>query len=560
MQTLKILKTYWGYDRFRDSQEKVIKSILNNQDVLALMATGSGKSLCYQLPALIKEGLTLVVSPLLALMREQTLELQKRNIPSAYVHSGQTQKEQEIMMDNLHYGGTKILYLSPERIQDKRFIERISSLNVGFIAVDEAHCISEWGHDFRPSYLQISQLRTLYPRVPLLALSASVTPEVSQEIMKKLYFRQNLLIQSSLDRKNLTYKIIRSENKWQDLLYYLSTSSKKALIYVQSRSIAENLAHKLSKEGFSSDYYHAGICFEEKKRKEKNWHSNSIFPLVATNAFGMGMNKPDVHLVLHWELPASIESYFQEAGRAGRNGVPAQAVLLYDPCEGVKKQNYMLQNSLSRKEYYKILECLYDYHHIGLGERPKKPLAFDLETFKKRYHQPERKILQFLKYFEQTLRALVIEKTKLQIRNKRKYLVKFEILKNLVQEKFLEHLLRKHPKSQYESVELSVETLLKEMNLSKRQLIEVLNVLKNQEYIEYTCQFMHISYLSARVDKNIEEQHWKNYQLIQRQKIKKFQELISYVEQQEQCRSISLLSYFGEKSATKCKNCDICLS
>lgn len=558
MDALGFLKKYWGYESFRFSQEKIIKSVLNNEDVLALMPTGSGKSICYQLPALMREGLTLVISPLLALMREQSNGLRKKNILAEYLHSEQSQREQEILMDNLRYGAVKLLYLSPERLRNKRFLEQIGTLNISFIAVDEAHCISQWGYNFRPAYLEIHRLRERLPRASLLALSASVTAETANDIMEKLHFKKGRLIQSSFQRENISCKVISSENKWRDLLGYLDPSPKSALIYVRSRAKSQELAGRLSDEGFAAAHYHAGLSLQEKKKREESWRNNSTAILVATSAFGMGIDKADVELIVHWELPTCIESYFQEIGRAGRNGKPALGVLLHHPHEAIKIQEYISQEQLSKEEYHKIQECLYDYHHIGPGERPEKPIIFDLLTFEKRYHQKKKKILEFLKHFEQTGRGRLIQKTNLHIRSKRKYPIKTQSLKNDAQGKFLAYFLRNYPKTEGETIELSMEKILKDTDLAQSELLETLNKLQELQYIEYIYQPAFISYLSARPGKSNETQRWREYQLINEQKVKKFQALRSYVYQQKVCRNISLLSYFGEKYAAKCGNCDIC--
>ena len=317
---LDILRQYWGYDSFRPLQEDIIRSVLDGQDTLALMPTGGGKSICYQVPALCRKGICIVVSPLIALMKDQVENLQKRNIPAAAVYSGMHYRDIDRILDNCIYGNIKLLYLSPERLTTELARTRIQKMDVNLLAVDEAHCVSQWGYDFRPPYLQIAEVRELVPEVPILALTATATPEVVKDIQEKLAFRQENLLQKSFVRGNLSYSVLHEEDKLKKLLDILRRVGGSGIVYVRNRRRTKEIAGYLQRQGISADYYHAGLDAEERSQKQDAWMAGKKRVIISTNAFGMGIDKADVRVVAHMEMPDSLEAYFQEAGRAGRDG------------------------------------------------------------------------------------------------------------------------------------------------------------------------------------------------------------------------------------------------
>ena len=376
-----ILNEYWGYDSFRPCQEDIITSVLNGNDTLGLLPTGGGKSITFQVPAVVLDGLTIVVTPLISLMKDQVDNLRQYGIKATYLHSGLTKSEHRLAIDRCRLGKVKLLYLSPEKLQSKSLIDQIRLMDIKLIVVDEAHCISQWGYDFRPSYLNIKEIRKIFPFAPILALTASATPDVVKDIMEKLEFRQQNIFSRSFSRDNLSYIVRDGEYKEGQLIKILKSTSGSAIVYVRSRRRTREIAEVLYKEGISADFYHAGLVAEDKNDKQNKWKSDQTRVMVATNAFGMGIDKPNVRTVIHYDLPSSLEEYYQEAGRAGRDGKPAYAVLLT-----AKYDNATLSRRISEKfpdkDFIKrVYELLGNFLEVAVGSGYGQIYEFNFNLF-----------------------------------------------------------------------------------------------------------------------------------------------------------------------------------
>ena len=377
----KVLKQYWGYATFRPKQEEIINSILEKIDTLALLPTGGGKSLCYQIPAMVSEGVCIVISPLVALMKDQVSQLKKRNIKAIALTGGMRHTEIDIALDNCVYGNIKLLYLSPERLQSDIVITRLQKMKISLIAVDEAHCISQWGYDFRPSYLNIAEIRTLLPNAPILALTATATKEVAADIQNKLLFKKPFIIHNSFNRSNLAYMVLEENHKMDRLQKMLNRIKGSAIIYVRSRKRAYELSTELNYLGVKSLYYHAGLSANERSDNQDKWMNNSVRVMVATNAFGMGIDKPDVRLVVHTQNPNTLEAYFQEAGRAGRDGQKSFAVSLYQKSDLETSINRFEENYPNSNEVRVIYQKLANYLQIAIGDGYENTYEFSIDAF-----------------------------------------------------------------------------------------------------------------------------------------------------------------------------------
>ncbi|MDE6652588.1 MAG: ATP-dependent DNA helicase, partial [Paramuribaculum sp.] len=383
---LSVLRQYWGYDSFRPLQEDIINSVLSGHDTLALLPTGGGKSITFQVPALVLGGLTIVITPLISLMKDQVDNLRERSVTAVCIHSGLTRSEQTLVMDKCRLGKASLLYVSPEKLRSSTFIDRIRHFNVRLIAVDEAHCISQWGYDFRPSYLEIAALRDVFPDAPVLALTASATPAVSKDIMERLRFRDSKVFAKSFSRPNISYVVRYAEHKDAVMLKAVKSVPGTAIIYVRSRKRTREIAEFLKSEGISAGYYHAGLSVEEKNERQQQWKSGKLRVIVATNAFGMGIDKPDVRLVVHYDIPPSLEEYYQEAGRAGRDGLSSYALLIagnYD--KGVLTRR--LSDAFPSREYIRrVYELACNFVNIAVGEGYQSARDFDFSLFCTRFH------------------------------------------------------------------------------------------------------------------------------------------------------------------------------
>ena len=380
-----ILKQYWGYDSFRDLQEEIITSIGEGKDTLGLMPTGGGKSITFQVPALAQEGICIVITPLIALMKDQVQNLRKREIKALAIYSGMTRQEILTALENCIFGNYKFLYISPERLDTEIFRTKLRSMKVSMITVDESHCISQWGYDFRPAYLKIAEIRELLPEVPVLALTATATPEVVTDIQARLKFREGNVFRLSFERKNLAYIVRKTDNKTKELLYILQRISGSAIIYVRNRRRTKEITELLMNEGITADFYHAGLDNAVKDLRQKRWQSGEVRVMVATNAFGMGIDKPDVRIVLHLDLPDSPEAYFQEAGRAGRDGEKAYAVILYSKSDKTTLHKRVVDTFPDKEYILNVYEHLQYYYQMAMGDGFQCIREFNLEEFCRKF-------------------------------------------------------------------------------------------------------------------------------------------------------------------------------
>ncbi|KAA6329946.1 ATP-dependent DNA helicase RecQ [termite gut metagenome] len=565
MKPSDILFQYWGYSSFRPLQEEIIKDILNGNDTLGLMPTGGGKSITFQVPALGKEGLCLVITPLIALMKDQVQNLRRRGIKAAAVYSGMTRQEIIITLENCIFGDFKFLYLSPERLDTDIFRSKLRSMKISMITVDESHCISQWGYDFRPAYLKITDIRKLLPNVPVLALTATATPAVIKDIQEKLQFKRENVFRMSFERENLAYSVCKLENKTAELLRILNEIRGSAIIYVCNRQKTKEVAELLIHENITAAFYHAGLTNDVKDLRQKQWQEGNCRVMVATNAFGMGIDKPDVRLVIHLDVPNSIEAYFQEAGRAGRDGEKAYAIILYSDSDKAKL-NKSITDTFPEKEYIKeVYEHLNYYYQMAMGDGLGCTHEFNLEEFCYKFkHFPVQvesalKILTQAGYIEYT--GEQDNSSRLIFIVHREELYKFHEL-GAEAETLIQYLLRLYTGvfTDYAYINeklLSIRTGLTHQQiydllimLSKRRIIDYIPQ-KKTSYIVYTCERRETHRL--QISPEIYDKRKTRYE-------ERIKAMIEYVTTDTACRSRLLLRYFGEKNYHECGQCDVCRS
>ena len=564
MNPINILKKYWGYTQFREKQEEIINQVISNNDTLALLPTGGGKSICFQIPSLIKEGICLVISPLISLMDDQVRYLQSKGIKSASISSNMYYHDIETVLNNCLYGGIKFLYLSPEKLQNDLIKNRIKDLNINLIAIDEAHCISEWGHNFRPSYRNISAIRDII-KVPILALTASATKEVCKDIQKNLLFKKENLIYSSYRRDNISYVVDSTSNKIKGILKLLNKIKSSTIIYVRTRKASMELTKLLIKNNFSAEYYHAGLSIKKREATQIKWTNNEIRIIVATSAFGMGINKIDVKLVIHMYLPSSLEQYFQESGRVGRNGKSSYAFLFANNNDIIEQKNILNLKYPSNKEIINVYQNINNYLQIGIGDFPLDPITFNFRHFNEKYNISLLKTYYVLKYLEkESLLKFSVgmyspSKIKFLISNSELY--KFQI-SNKYYDPFIKLLLRNYTNPFDNAVIINEEKLAIYLNISKQNVTKILYKLKQLEILEYQekNKLDKIKFLQARKDlsiSHINQNKWIERKLNDENKLNK---IIEYISQNKTCRSQKLLKYFGEEQLNTCKICDICIT
>ncbi|MCG8412323.1 MAG: RecQ family ATP-dependent DNA helicase [Bacteroidales bacterium] len=559
-----ILTKYWGYSKFRFLQEDIINSVMNNKDTLALMPTGGGKSITFQVPALAKEGICIVITPLIALMKDQVENLQKRNIKALAIYSGMTQNEIEIALDNCIYGGIKFLYISPERIATDIFSLRVKHMNVNLIAIDEAHCISEWGYDFRPSYLKISDLRELIPSVPFLALTATAIPKVVKDIQEKLKFKKQNLFKKSFERKNLAYLVRKVEDKHKYLIDTVKKVNRSGIIYVRNRKKTKEISNFLRQHNISSDFYHAGLDIDERNHKQNEWKSGKTKVMVATNAFGMGIDKSDVRFVIHIDLPDSIEAYFQEAGRGGRDNKKASAVLLYNNSDKVKITKRTKTNFPEIKEIKAIYQALANYFKIPYGGGKGMSFDFIISDFAKNYNFNVLNIFSSLKFLQREGYIILSDEfnssSKIHFTANREDLYKFQIA-NAKYDNFIKLLLRSYTGLFSEYVKIDEHLLARRTNTNVKVIYKYLNALKTQKIINYIPLRKNpfIIFTEERLDDKSLYISRENYTFRKKRYIERINAILNYAESENKCRSQILLSYFGEPNPDRCGHCDVCL-
>jgi ATP-dependent DNA helicase RecQ len=558
-----VLKRYWGYPDFRPVQNTVVEAAMAQKDTLALLPTGGGKSICFQVPALCQEGLTLVISPLIALMEDQVMNLRKRDIRAVALHSGLSYRALDIALENAANGHYKLLYLSPERLKSDLFLERLPRLAINLIAVDEAHCISQWGYDFRPAYLEISALRKLLPNVPVLALTATATPKVVRDIQEKLEFKKPHLIQQSFERKNLTYSLLNTEAKWDKTLAALQKTKGSVIIYMRNRRSTVEISQWLQSHGFTASFYHAGLAAADRQQRQKAWQSNQCPIMVCTNAFGMGIDKPDVRLVLHLDLPDSLEAYFQEAGRAGRDGQKAHALLLLGPADQKLLVKKHLETFPDLAFVQRVYQALANYYQLAEGSGLHQSFAFAAKQFMQTYRLPALKTYQTLKILEKegliALSEGYRQPSRLKIKVNRTDLYNFQ-LQNPKYDLLIKTLVRSYGGLQTEYALIDEELLAKRLAVLSSEVKRGLTVLHQNNLVDYeaskgssvlTFTQERRAVPKLRISAKNLEQRYADLQ-------ERINAVLSYVQNDLQCRSLQLLQYFGEIGQKPCGGCDVC--
>lgn len=564
MDIHQILLKYWGYNSFRPLQEDIINAALEGNDTLALLPTGGGKSICFQVPAMVKEGICIVVSPLIALMKDQVENLTKRNIKAVAIYSGMTKREIDITLDNCIYGNIKFLYISPERIETEIFKVRYEKMNVNLIAIDESHCVSQWGYDFRPSYLNIAQLRDKKPDVPFLALTATATPEVVVDIQKQLKFKKENALQKSFERKNLAYTVLQEEDKLNRILKILTNVPGTSVIYVRSRKKTKEIALFLLKNGISADYYHAGLSNEERTLKQSNWINNITRVIVSTNAFGMGIDKPDVRSVIHIDLPDSLEAYFQEAGRAGRDEQKAYAVLLFETADRIDLEQRIVNSFPEIPIIKKVYQALANYFQIPIGSALNESYSLNIIDFSQQYNLEIFTVYNCLKFLEKEGYLILSES------NYNASRIKFEINKDDLYEFqvkkpkldiFIKTILRSYSGLFENFAKIDEFELAKRLKTSKEKVVKALQYLNHLEVISYLEQTNQpqLTYLTERLDVKDIKISAKHYHDRKEIAVKKMESVIYFATAKHKCRSEILLKYFGEKEVYRCGVCDVCI-
>lgn len=561
---LKILKQYWGYDHFRGIQEDIIRSVGEGKDTLGLMPTGGGKSITFQVPALAQEGLCLVITPLIALMKDQVRNLRGRGIKATAVYSGMTREEILIALENCIFGNYKFLYISPERLGTEIFQIKLRSMHVSLITVDESHCISQWGYDFRPAYLKIADIRQLLPGVPVIALTATATPEVVKDIQERLQFRQENVFRMSFERKNLAYIVRHTEDKEGEMLHILQRVNGSSIVYTRNRKKTKEIAQLLNRNHITATFYHAGLSDETKDLRQKAWLKGEYRVMVATNAFGMGIDKPDVRLVIHADVPDSPEAYFQEAGRAGRDGMKAYAVLLFCPRDKITLKQ-RISDTFPEKDYIrKVYEDINFYYQMAMGDGLGCTFAFNLDEFCHNFkHFPVQtdsalKILTRAGYLEYTDEQDNASRIMFTLTKEELYRIHEQ---NADTEKLIRILLRTYTGLFTDYAYINEELLAKRSGLSRPQIYETLLFLTRQHILHYIPgkKTPYIIYTRERqetdriyLSKEVYEERKESYR-------RRIEAMIEYAESENKCRSRMLLHYFGEKNEHNCGQCDVCL-
>lgn len=560
-----ILQKYWGYPDFRGIQRNIIESIASGRDTLGLMPTGSGKSITFQVPALAQEGVCIVITPLIALMKDQVQHLREHGILADAIYADKSRSEILQTLDNAIFGGVKILYVSPERLASEMFQTKLRHIHVSFITVDEAHCISQWGYDFRPSYLQIASIREMKPGIPILALTATATPEVVDDIQERLHFKEKNVFKMSFERKNLAYVVREAEDKQGEMIHILQSVGGSAIIYARSRKRTKEMAQLLSQQGITATFYHAGLDPDVKDQRQKAWQKDEVRVMCATNAFGMGIDKPDVRVVIHIDCPDSLEAYFQEAGRAGRDGQKSYAVLLYNKHDELKLCKRVDDTFPPKELIQDIYEHLAYFYQIGVGSGQGKTFEFDIEKFCVTYKYFPTKVDAALRILERSGYLHYEDnpdgKARVMFLLGRNDLYQLDQLAPS-QDAVVTALLRSYGSLFVDLTYIDETMIARQAELTIQQVYFALKSLAARHIIQFIPRrkIPFISYTRDRVDGDkvvIPKEVWESRR---EQYEKRIKSMIRYAKNDEVCRSRQLLAYFGEENDRDCKQCDVCLA
>lgn len=562
MTPLETLKEYWGYDSFRPRQEEIVNAALDGKDVLAILPTGGGKSVCFQVPAMMREGIAIVVTPLIALMKDQVQNLDDRGIKALCVNAGMGRREVELTLNNAAYGDFKFLYVSPERLGARLFRDYVSEMNVSYIVVDEAHCISQWGYDFRPDYLQIGRLREIVD-APVIALTATATPQVAEDIMDRLGFEEKTLIKSGFERPNLSYIVRKCEDKLGQLLSICNGVAGTGIVYVRNRKKTEELAAFLTANGISASYYHAGLGADSRTDRQEKWKSDKIRIMVCTNAFGMGIDKPDVRFVVHFDVPDCPEAYFQEAGRGGRDGKRSFAVLLWNSTD-IRRLSQIAAVSFPSLEYIEdIYHKVHTFFEIPYDTGEGRQLKFDLEDFCRHYGLQRASAYYAVVYIERTGHWTLSEdvdiSTRVQVIVDRNELYDVEFPDRRMVA-LLDVLMRRYTGLFSYPVPVDEDFVASQIGVTVPGLRQLLYDMALEHVIRYvpcdkaTVLFLHHDRLRPK-NVNLDQER---YEMLKTSALERMQKMVDYVNEEEVCRSSFLLEYFGQKEAEDCGTCDIC--
>ncbi len=563
-QPLELLQKFFGHTNFRTPQEEIINAVVNGNDAFALMPTGGGKSICFQIPGLMKPGLCLVISPLIALMKDQVENLKKRNIKAVALTGGLPIDEISTVLDNCQFGGIKFLYLSPERLQSEWIVERLKNLSLNLIAIDEAHCVSQWGHDFRPAYLKISNLKAAFPNVPFLALTATATPRVQEDVIENLGLQNPQIFKKSFARENLAYMIYDAEDKLYKVSRILQKYQQPSIIYVRNRKSASETVTHLQHLGITATFYHGGLQVKEKETNMQLWMEEKVQVMVATNAFGMGIDKANVKTVFHIQLPDNLENYYQEAGRAGRNGEKAFAVCLQSPSDTKFTENQVLGN-LPDETFLKIVfKKMCSFLNIAYGEGIDERFSFNLNQFCSQYHFPVLKTFNALQFLDRqgvlTLSQEFSQQIMLQFLLESKEIIRYISL-NPHDEEIVTAILRNYPGIYDVLTAINISLIAKKSGKKENAVVVVLQKLHQLGIADYHAKNNDSSFImnEIREDDLTINRISKHLQKQNQLKKTQLQAVLDYVNDRKTCNSQKLLEYFGEKNAKKCGVCSVCL-
>ncbi|MFV8370200.1 RecQ family ATP-dependent DNA helicase [Flavobacterium sp. LB2R40] len=564
-EAVAILQKYWQHDKFRSLQNEIINSVLSDQDTFALMPTGGGKSVCFQIPAMMKEGICLVISPLVALMKDQVANLQKRNIKAIALTGGIRSEEMIDLLDNCQFGNYKFLYLSPERLQSDWILERIKNLPINLITIDEAHCVSQWGHDFRPAYLKISELKKHFPKVPFLALTATATPRVRKDIINELGLHKPQVFEKSFARENIAYMVFEVEDKLFRIEQILKKNPQPSIIYVRNRKSCVDISSQLNSLGYKATYYHGGLSSKEKDKNMESWMKEDVQVIVATNAFGMGIDKANVKTVIHIQLPENMENYYQEAGRAGRNGERAFAIVLTSPSDRIQVENQFI-NILPDKKFLNVMYIkLCNYFQIAYGEGINEQFTFNLHRFCSKYEFPTLKTYNAMQFLDRqgiiNLSQEFSEKITLQFLIPSKEVLRYMSL-NPNDEEIILAILRTYPGIYEMQTAFNVQLIAKKSNHKETEIQTVLHKLKEKKIIEYHSKNNDATLLfnEVREDERTINRVSKHLENQNQLKIAQLQSVIHYINSKKVCKNKLILNYFGEKTTVDCGICSFCIT